>query len=486
MASIIAKHAVHAFNREKPHSSITDWIDILTSSRYEVEAYDGIPEVVDSINLQAEGTAEASRAIRKKLKHGDVHHQLRALVILKALVENCGQRFQSSFADDRLTDAIKQLAIDPTGDPAVKKKVLIVLASWKRQFQDDPKMKLVASLFDQCRPTTHRKSAEHSAQPVVSEEYAAREREREREREERGAAKREKEAAKIRARREKEEERQRKSKDARRPKRKPFNFEQEKPQVLATIASASHASSNLVNALMLVNRELEPVETNARVQECLTAAKTVRKQIVRYIQLVEDEELIGTLLETNERIIHALEMYDKVSRTVFFLKVVLSRTTLADGNGSISELSKLQDKQRMAVARAQRPRGAVGGSNVHADLQDLDFGTLSSDDAGLPPPLRPNRPDSPMDENGQGRGSLSDFSDYDSSDEAPYNRYRRGSGSASPVKGKARALFKSFSDEDLAGEGVVNRQALLDDSDPFADPEVPTPGVSSKSQFNWP
>lgn len=28
---------------------------------------------------------------------------------------------------------------------------------------------------------------------------------------------------------------------------------------------------------------------------------------------MEDEELIGTLLETNERIIQALEMYDKVS-----------------------------------------------------------------------------------------------------------------------------------------------------------------------------
>jgi hypothetical protein len=203
-----------------------------------------------------------------------------------------------------LTDTIKQLATDHTADPAVRKKVLIVLASWKRQFQDDPKMKLVASLFDQCRPSTHRKSADYAVQPVVSEEYAAREREREQEKEEREAAKREKEEAKRRAKREKEEERERRNKNMRRPKRKPFDFEQEKPQVLASIASASHASSNLVNALMvlvidffsdqcllmtcvpqLVNRELEPVETNVRVQECLTTAKVVRKQIVRYIQV---------------------------------------------------------------------------------------------------------------------------------------------------------------------------------------------------------
>lgn len=33
---------------------------------------------------------------------------------------------------------------------------------------------------------------------------------------------------------------------------------------------------------------------------------------MRYIQLVENEELIGTLIDTNERIIASLEMYDKV------------------------------------------------------------------------------------------------------------------------------------------------------------------------------
>jgi hypothetical protein len=75
------KFAVSALNREKPHSSITDWVDILTSPSYSDEAYDGIPELVESIALQPTGTPEASRAIRKKLKHGDAHHQYRALVV---------------------------------------------------------------------------------------------------------------------------------------------------------------------------------------------------------------------------------------------------------------------------------------------------------------------------------------------------------------------------------------------------------------------
>lgn len=62
-----------------------------------------------------------------------------------------------------------------------------------------------------------------------------------------------------------------------------------------------------------MNREQESVTTNARVQEALTTAKGVRKQLIRYIQLaIQKEEIIGTLLDTNERIIAAIQLYDKV------------------------------------------------------------------------------------------------------------------------------------------------------------------------------
>ena len=82
--------------------------------------------------------------------------------------------------------------------------------------------------------------------------------------------------------------------------------------MLTCIANASQAANNLVNAITLVNPETDNVQTNERVQECLGKAKVCRKPIVRYTQLVENEELIGTLIDTNERIIAALEMYDKV------------------------------------------------------------------------------------------------------------------------------------------------------------------------------
>lgn len=53
---------------EKPHSAVTVWIDSLCSTDHDEDDLDGIPELVESINLQATGPTEASRAIRKKVR----------------------------------------------------------------------------------------------------------------------------------------------------------------------------------------------------------------------------------------------------------------------------------------------------------------------------------------------------------------------------------------------------------------------------------
>ena len=88
--------------------------------------------------------------------------------ILKALVENCGTRFQSqsisvlpesqthaflsaTFANERLVDRIKIMAADPHTPEEVKKKLAVVLVSWRNQFKDDPRMSLVAGLYDQVK-----------------------------------------------------------------------------------------------------------------------------------------------------------------------------------------------------------------------------------------------------------------------------------------------------------------------------------------------
>lgn len=77
-----AKAIIATLEGEKVHSSITDWVEILTSERYTEDSLDGITELMESIRLQGyEGVTESSRAIRKKLKYGNVHRQIRALTV---------------------------------------------------------------------------------------------------------------------------------------------------------------------------------------------------------------------------------------------------------------------------------------------------------------------------------------------------------------------------------------------------------------------
>ncbi|CAL1694031.1 unnamed protein product [Somion occarium] len=478
------------------------------------EAYDGIPEIVESIQMQATGVAEASRAIRKKLKHGDTHQQYRALVILRALVENGGPKFQTSFADSQLLDAIKSIAHDPTTDPRVRKRLLSVVASWHAQFKDDPSMATVSNLYRQCKPADSY-NRHRSTDPVLQAagldphgEYERRkleERERERERkerkeEEKRKAKEAKEKARAGARR------QAKSMN----KRKPFNFEQERPQILTTIANASQASNNLVNAITLVNTEHDSLQANERVQECLQNAKVARKQIVRYVQLVENEDMIGTLIDTNERIIAALDMYDTLSKPQVTEKDVQDvQEGLAAVKIHDSELGKLQEKQRAAVQRSlgragggkerdratyedddefMQPRSASSETYVHPDLQELSFGSLGAEQRNLPPPLRPStRRSSSEDEDQNWRhGSLSDFSDYESSDEDTHNR-ASASGSAHTSTSAAQAYaskhqhgkpstgsrrdYVNVSDDDEVDVRKDPKKGLLSqEEDPFADP----------------
>jgi len=474
------KQVISAFNREKPNSSITQWVEILTSLNYDDEAYDGIPEIVDSINLQPTGPSEASRALRKKLKHGNAHNQYRALVILKALVENCGHKFQTTFADGQLTDALKHLATDSGTNPKVKKKLIAVFASWHSQFKTDPSMSLVAGLYKQHRPADRRRSRQQSADADVEQmlsnmgigerpgEDISRAVEYERKRKE----KEEKELAKKKAKEAKGMKEEAKRKRTR-SRRQPFDFEKERPQVLTSIANASQAANNLVNAITLVNAQTDSLQANERVQECLERAKLCRKQIVRYIQLVENEELIGTLIDTNERIITALEMYDKLTTPVppdpsevnSAVQAGLAAANLSHMEG---EVSKLQDQQRAAVSRVIKGGNYRGkdrqdsakDAHLHPDLQDLSFGALGGDQKGLPTPLRPSLPQDGERASWQRRGSLSDFSSFEDN---------------SSEEGRFRRDHVTVSDNDEGGSHVHHAgwsgdHKLVDVDDPFADP----------------
>jgi len=136
-----------------------------------------------------------------------------------------------------------------------------------------------------------------------------------------------------------------------------------------------------------------------------------------------------------------------------------------------SQLERLQEKQRAAVERAKN-RGK--GPRLHPDLEDLSL------DDNLPSPIQPNRPGI----EGENHGSLSDFSDYDSSaDEAHRASTSAPTPSRHDYKARKDGNFDEFDAEDT-------QRGLLDNEDPFADPfadqsDVGTPGIPEKRQIKW-
>lgn len=112
-----------------------------------------------------------------------------------------------------------------------------------------------------------------------------------------------------------------KSKEKKRDKKlsissKSFNMERERPQILETIASASVASTNLLNSLKLVNRETTRVSDDAECSHRFDICKKLRHQILRYIQHIESEEFLGGLIHANEELVTALMAFEVLDKSV--------------------------------------------------------------------------------------------------------------------------------------------------------------------------
>ena len=106
------------------------------------------------------------------------------------------------------------------------------------------------------------------------------------------------------------------SKSKRSGQGKPFNLVKEKENMTNAIAQASIASTNLLNGLQLVNRETERVSENQEVVRRFETCKNLRKKILVYIQHVESDQWIGSLVNANDELVKALTAYEITDRSI--------------------------------------------------------------------------------------------------------------------------------------------------------------------------
>lgn len=323
---LINRYRYH--KQKKPFSAISVNVETFTSETYEEDDLAGVPDLLEVVKLQNTGPQEVARALRKKLKYGSVHRQLRALTILDGLLQNGGSRVQRALlSDGPLLERLRIAAADPTSDPDVRTKCKDLFGQWVASAKDNPGLEGAKSLYNQL-PKTHKPVQQRREQSRVlreTEEDVQREHEQEMARDRSDSIPRAGEPSSPNMLRKQSSPitlgqsstfAPKKVKKDKKSKVKGFNLEREKPAILQAIAASSVASTGLTNALRLVNRENERVSQNAEVMKRFESCKQLRRQILRYIQLVETEEFLGGLIHANEELVNALMAFEVMDKSV--------------------------------------------------------------------------------------------------------------------------------------------------------------------------
>ncbi|CAN8098516.1 unnamed protein product [Discula destructiva] len=378
------------FSQKKPYSAVTVTVERLTSEAYEEDDLSGIPDLVEVIKLQASGPTEAARAIRKKLKYGSAHRQLRALVLLDGLIQNAGSRFQRTFADEMLLERLRVCGTSDLSDPDVKKKCSELFRSWANEYKNTPGLERVARLYKELpkrkqvvtqerskviRETDNPFGDEEDEPPVASSAQASSSTSTTSGPQASAPASGSLSSfsylssSKDKAAKKKDKKSSKKSG----PHRK-FNLEAEKDQMKVTIAESSIAATNLTNALQSINRERERISNNVVAVAHFETCKQLRRKILRYIHHIESEQWLGSLLHANDELVTALMTFEQLDRSID-----------ADSD-SDDELAEQAHMYRMMTDKAKSPTSSPS-------FPDSEMASLSLTPASPPPP--PSRPAAP-------------------------------------------------------------------------------------------
>ncbi|CAM1501915.1 Fc.00g038990.m01.CDS01 [Cosmosporella sp. VM-42] len=379
------------FQQKKPYSAVTVAIENLTAEGYEEDDMSGIPELVEVIKLQASGPGEAARAIRKKLKYGNYHRQIRALVILDGLIQNAGPRFQRAFADEPLLERLRVCGTSQLSDPDVKNKCRELFRSWA-QYKGTPGLERIAQLHKELPKRKVAVTQERSKVLRETEENPFGDEE-----EEEAAAKAAQQQSASTSGPSNQQiphsqtksaptsgsffgssKDKKKEKDKAKGKRKPFNLEAEKDQMKSVIADSSIASTNLMNSLQSINRERERISDNQEAVQRFEACKLLRRRVLRYIHHVEHEQWLGGLLHANDELVHALMSFEQMDRSID-----------ADSD-SDDELAEQAHRYRMATLKGKEAQHSPTNSQP-PDLSGLSI-TPSPKPAAPPRPPPSSKP----------------------------------------------------------------------------------------------
>ena len=244
-------------------------------------------------------------------------------------MENAGSQFQRSFADEPLLERLRVCATDSLSDAEVKRKCQILFRQWAVAYASVPGMERIVALQKQLpkrkKPVTQQQSRVlKETEPSPNEDpFGSTEGDQ---------------ASPIQNVSSpttsifassshtptpatfmpplQQGKKAKPDKSAKKSKHKGFDLEKEKPHILQSIASSSIASTNLMNALKLIDREHKRVSEDPDTVNRFEICKQLRRQILRYIQHIESEQWLGSLIHANDALIEALMAFEILDKSV--------------------------------------------------------------------------------------------------------------------------------------------------------------------------
>lgn len=246
-------------------------------------------------------------------KYGNVHRQLRALTILDFLIQNAGSRFQHLFADEPLLERLRIAATDPVSDQKVQERCRQLFAQWAASYKNTPGMERVTALY---RQLPKRKQPAAAAKAKVLQDASNEQ--------PFGNSVSISSGSKPPTVLSTPKDKSHKKKKEKKlsissiPAMRRINIDKERPEILKTLASASVASTNLLNAIKLVNRETHRVSEDAEASTRFDQCRELRRKILRYIQGIESEEFLGSLIHANEELVTSLMAFEVLDKSVSY------------------------------------------------------------------------------------------------------------------------------------------------------------------------
>ncbi|WFD44126.1 protein-serine/threonine phosphatase [Malassezia psittaci] len=180
---------------------------------------------------------------------------------------------KDEFANDKLAERIKYLSNSPTCDAGVRRKLMLILLSWRRHFMHDPSMAFVTSLYGQCGGIDHTAMLSTArAQRAMETRQAGREPSLTRETTRSGIT-----------------------------------------SVDGTVHDAETNAQLLLEAMIDAKSRPSPILEDQLVQALVDHVLVVQKELVRYIHTVNDEEYLDKLVRANDQIVDVLQRLQSAS-----------------------------------------------------------------------------------------------------------------------------------------------------------------------------